>query len=240
MLKQLLAFGLLVASSAVSADEAAIRKAVETLLPEVKVEAIAKSGVLGLYEVRVATPRGMQIIYADEAGNYLVLGNIIDVRQKQDLTEARMNKLTAVNFAELPLAQAFKIVRGQGSRHMAYFTDPRCPYCRRLDQELSKVDDVTVHVFLIPIISPESAPLSKAVWCSPDRAKAWLDLMLKDVTPPQVKGDCDAPLEKNIAFSRKHRINATPTLIFADGKRVGGALPAAELTKLLDEASKPK
>ena len=238
MIRQFLAFALFVVASAAAANEAAIRKAVESLLPEVKVEAIAKSGVLGLYEVRVVTPRGPQIIYSDEAGNYLVLGNIIDVREKQDLTEARMNKLTAVKFAELPLAQAFKIVRGEGSRHIAYFTDPRCPYCKRLDQELTKIDDVTVHVFLIPIISPESAPLSKAVWCSPDRAKAWLDLMLNDVTPAPVKGTCDAPLEKNIAFSRKHRINATPTLIFADGRRVGGALPAAELTKLLDEASK--
>jgi thiol:disulfide interchange protein DsbC len=238
MFKQFLAIALLVAASRAAADEASIRKAVESLLPEVKVEAVAKSGVLGLYEVRVATPRGPQIIYSDEAGNYLVLGNIIDVRERQDLTESRMNKLTAVKFAELPLAQAFKIVRGQGTRQIAYFTDPRCPYCKRLDQELSKIDDVTVHVFLIPIISAESTPLSKAVWCSPDRAKAWLDLMLNDVAPAPVKGTCDAPLEKNIALSRKHRINSTPTLIFADNRRVPGALSAAEITKLLDEAAK--
>jgi thiol:disulfide interchange protein DsbC len=221
------------------ADEAAIRKAVETFLTDdAKIEAIAKTGVLGLYEVRVMTPRGVEVMYADESGDYVFAGNILDVRSKQDLTEARLRELTFVKVADLPLAQAFKIVRGTGSRQLAYFSDPRCPYCKRLDQALTQVDDVTIHVFLIPIIAQDSAAVSRAVWCAPDRAKAWLDLMLKDVEPPAAKANCSAPLEKNLALGRKYKINSTPTMILADGRRVSGAMPAAQLSKILAEGAK--
>ena len=219
MLRKLaVSLALACAVTAAHANEEAIRKAVGDARRRGQGRGRAKTGILGLYEVRAHDRGGPRIIYTDEAASYFFLGNIIDNKTQTDLTEARMSKLNAIRFADLPLAQAFKIVRGKGTRQLAYFSDPRCPYCRRFDQELTKVDDVTVHVFLIPIISPESAAVSKAVWCAPDRAKAWLDLMLNDVAPPAPKANCDAPLEKNLAFSRKHRINGTPTLIFADGQ----------------------
>jgi thiol:disulfide interchange protein DsbC len=239
MIKQLLAlvifaFGL---ASAAGADEAAIRKSVEAFLgSDGKIEGIAPAGFLNLFEVRVTTPEGTRILYTDEQAQYLLIGNVLDAKTETNLTELRMRKLNAIRFDDLPLAQAFKIVRGKGTRKLAYFSDPRCPYCRKFDQELTQIDDVTVHVFLIPIIAPDSAAVSAAVWCSPDRTKAWLDLMLKDVAPT-AKANCDTPLDKNIALSRKHRITGTPTLIFADGQRVSGWMPAARLSKMLDEAS---
>jgi thiol:disulfide interchange protein DsbC len=180
----------------------------------------------------------VRIVYTDEAASYFFIGNIYDNKTQTDVTELRMRKLNAIRFADLPLGQAFKIVRGKGTRQLAYFSDPRCPYCRRFDQELTKVDDVTVHVFMIPIIAPDSAAISKAVWCAPDRSKAWLDLMLNEVAPPAPKANCETPLEKNLAFGKKHRINGTPTLFFADGQRVAGLMPAARLSKMLDEASR--
>jgi len=223
----------------VRADEAAVRKAVETFLTDdAKIEAIAKSGVLDLYEVRIMTPRGLEILYASPSGDYVFAGNILEVRTRQDLTEGRMRELTFVKVADLPLAQAFKIVRGKGTRQLAYFSDPRCPYCKRLDQTLTQIDDITIHVFLLPIIAEDSAAVSRAVWCAPDRAKAWLDLMLKDIEPPAAKAGCSAPLEKNIALGRKYKVNSTPTMILADGRRISGAMPAAQISKILADTTK--
>jgi thiol:disulfide interchange protein DsbC len=224
---------LLGAAAAARADEAEIRKAAEALLADgAKVEGVAKAGFLGLYEVRLSTPEGARILYTDEHGTHFFVGSVIEAKTQNDITEARLRKLNAIKFEDLPLAQAFKIVRGKGTRQLAYFSDPRCPYCRKFDQELTRVDDVTVHVFLIPIIAPDSASISKAVWCSPDRSKAWLDLMLNGVQPT-AKGTCDTPIEKNVALSRKYGINGTPTLIFADGQRVSGWMPADKLSKML-------
>jgi thiol:disulfide interchange protein DsbC len=226
-------------AAAVQAQEAAVRKAVEAfLIDEARIEAISKTGILGLYEVRVMTPRGLELLYATESGDYVFAGSILDARTRQDLTEARMRELTFVKLADLPLAQAFKIVRGKGSRQLAYFSDPRCPYCKRLDQAFMQVDDVTIHVFLLPIIAQDSAAVSRAVWCAPDRSKAWLDLMLKDIEPPAAKAGCEAPLEKNIALARKYKITGTPTMIFADGRRFSGAMPAAQVSKLLAEGAR--
>jgi thiol:disulfide interchange protein DsbC len=238
MLRTLVACLAFACAAAASANEAEIRKAVEAMFGSgVKVEGVSKTGILGLYEIRLATEDGAKILYTDEAATYYFVGNIIDNRSQTDLTEQRLRKLNAIRFADLPLAQSFKIVRGKGSRQLAYFADPRCSFCRRFDQEVAKLDDVTVHVFLLPVIAPDSAAISKAVWCAPDRAKAWLDLMLNGVTPPPAKANCDAPLEKNVALSQKYRINGTPTLVFADGQRVAGMMPAARLSKMLDEAS---
>jgi len=239
MLRKLaVSLALACAVTAAHANEEAIRKAVAEMLgSQVKVEGVTKTGILGLYEVRLTTEEGVRIVYTDEAASYFFVGNVIDNKTQTDLTEARIRKLNAIRFADLPLAQAFKIVRGKGTRQLAYFSDPRCPYCRRFDQELTKVDDVTVHVFLIPIIAPDSAAISKAVWCSPDRTKAWLDLMLKGVQPT-AKATCDTPIEKNLALSRKYGINGTPTLIFANGERISGWMPADKLSKMLADAAK--
>jgi thiol:disulfide interchange protein DsbC len=239
MLRKLAAvLALACTATAVQANEQAIRRGIAAMLgAEVKVEGITKTGILGLYEVRVATEEGTRIVYADEAASYFFIGNIIEAKTETDITEGRLRRLNAIRVADLPLAQAFKLVRGKGTRQLVYFSDPRCPYCRRLDQELAKVDDLTVHVFLIPIIAPDSAAVSKAVWCAPDRGKAWLDLMLKEIEPPAPKANCETPIEKNLALSRKYRINGTPTLVFADGQRVAGLMSAGRLAKMLDEAA---
>jgi thiol:disulfide interchange protein DsbC len=239
MIKKLLAALVIAVGlvSAAAADEVAIRKGVEALLgSDAKIDGITRTGFLGLFEVRIATPEGVRLVYTDDKAQYFFVGNVIDGKSETNLTEQRLRKLNAIKFEDLPLAQAFKIVRGKGTRQLAYFSDPRCPYCKKFDQELTQVDDVTVHVFLLPIIAPDSAAISKAVWCSPDRAKAWLDLMLKDIAPT-AKANCEAPLDKNVALSRKYRITGTPTLIFTDGQRVSGWMPAAKLSKILDEAA---
>jgi len=229
MVKKLLAFLVLAAglTGAALADEAAIKRTIEGRFADFKVESVKKTPFAGLYEVRLENLG--EVLFTDENVSFFIQGVARDANDLRDLTNF-------VQFADLPFAQSFKIVRGKGTRQLAYFSDPRCPYCKRFDQEMTHVDDLTVHVFLIPIIAPDSAALSKAIWCSPDRAKAWLDLMLKDVMPT-AKANCDTPLDKNIALSRKYRVTGTPTLIFADGQRVSGWMPADKLSKMLDETS---
>jgi thiol:disulfide interchange protein DsbC len=230
----------LFAGGASARDEATVRKAAEAFIGEdMKIDGVARAGFLGLWEVRVATPEGTRLLYTNDEATHFFIGSVFEGNTQSDLTEQRMRRLNSVRFADLPLNQAFKIVRGKGTRQFAYFSDPRCPYCKKFDQEIVKMDDVTVHVFLLPIISPESGPLSRAVWCSPDRAKAWQDLMLNNVKPT-ANGNCSNPIERNLELGRKLRVNGTPTLIFVDGQRMSGWRPAPQLSKLLDEAQANK
>jgi thiol:disulfide interchange protein DsbC len=230
----------LFAGAASARDEATIRRAAEAFLGEdMKIDGISRAGFLGFWEVRVNTSEGTRLLYTDDEATHFFIGAVLEAKSQTDLTEQRMRRLNAVRFADLPLNQAFKIVRGKGTRQFAYFSDPRCPYCKKFDQELVKMDDVTVHVFMLPIIAPDSAQLSRAVWCSPDRAKAWLDMMLNNVMPT-ASGTCPNPIDRNLDLGKKLRVNGTPTLIFVDGQRMSGWRPAPQLSKLLDEAQANK
>jgi thiol:disulfide interchange protein DsbC len=193
-----------------------------------------RTPIPGIYEIFA----NGGIIYADEKVNFIIIdGRMVDANARKDLTAERLRKLQAIPFASLPLNQSFRLVRGNGKRKLAYFADPNCGYCKKFEQELLNVNDVTVHVFLYPILSPDSTEKSKSVWCSKDRAKAWTDWMLKGVTPTAA-GTCETPVDKIVQYGREKGINGTPTLIFADGSRVPGMVPAADLNKLMDEAAK--
>lgn len=216
------------------AQEASIKQTIESRMQGAKVDSVTKTAYLGLYEVRI----GDDLIYTDEKVSYIFVGSIRDGRTFENLTEARLNALNAVKFEDLPLNQAFKIVKGKGTRQLAYFSDPNCPYCKRFDKDLAQLDDVTIHVFLYPILSPDSNTKARAVWCSPDRAKAWTELMLKGMAPTS-DGKCDTPIDKNLALGQKLRVSGTPTVFLINGQRVPGAVPLAQLTKLLDQAGKP-
>ena len=187
----------------------------------------------GLFEVRIGT----DLFYTDAKGNYLIQGELIDTRAQRNLTEDRINQLTAIDFKKLPLADAIKIVRGNGERQLAVFEDPNCGYCKRFERDLQSVDNVTVHLFLYPILSRDSAEKSRNIWCAKSSEKAWHDLMLKDKTPAAASCDIDA-IQRNLALGRKHKITGTPTLIFADNTRVPGAIPASEVEKYLATAHK--
>ena len=150
-----------------------------------------------------------------------------------------MRKLSAIKFDSLPLESAVKIVRGNGSRRIAIFADPNCGYCKRFERETANVTDLTMYVFLYPILSPDSAEKSKAIWCAPDRAKAWQDLMLKDALPAGA-ANCATPIDKLMALGREKRVTGTPTIFFEDGERVPGAMPVAAFEKRLADAKSAK
>lgn len=232
----LLAFGLAVAAGLAGAQEAAIRKNLAQRIPQLaSIDEVTKSPVPGLYEVRY---NGTEILYTDAEGNFVIQGNVIDTRARRNLTEERIDKLTAINVATLPAKDAFTMVRGNGKRKLVVFEDPNCGYCKRFERDLQKVDNVTVTMYLYPILGPDSTAKSKNIWCAKDPAKAWQDWMLRGQVPPEAKNaDCDlAAIERNVALGRKHRITGTPTLVFANGTRVPGALDAAEVEKRLAHA----
>lgn len=188
---------------------------------------INKSPVTGLYEV--VTPE--HIFYADESGQYLIDGSLFDLKTRSNVTEARTRQLFAIDFSKLPLDLALKKVKGNGSRKLAYFTDPNCSFCKKLERELHKVNDVTLYLFLYPLFDG-SAEKVRAVWCSKDRVKAWDELMANGVQP--APGKCDAPIAKVMELASKYHVNGTPALIFANGVINPGYMPAAELEKALD------
>lgn len=231
--RSLVALALAAAGLSAFAQEATIRKHLTERYPNLpKIDEISKTPVPGLYEIRL---NQSDIMYSDETGNFLIQGNLIDTRSKVDLTEERQSKLSAIDFKDLPLKDSFTIVRGNGKRKVAVFEDPNCGYCKRFERDLTKVDNVTVHVFLYPILSQDSADKSRNIWCAKDKGKAFLDWMTRDVTPAAATCDITA-VARNVEFGKKARITGTPTLIFADGTRVPGAVGADRVEKLLAEA----
>ena len=220
------------------ADEALIRKVLEPKLGGAKIEGVER-GPLGLWEVRYRSEEGVRILYTDAAASYIIVGKIYEAKTDKDLTEERMRKLNAIKFSALPFEQAVKVQRGNGKRVLVMFSDPYCPYCKQFEQTLQQIDDITVYVFMFPVIKPDLASHSKAVWCSPDRAKAWLDLALRG-KPPTAPTSCDNPVEKNLQLGQKLGVNSTPTLYLANGERVAGAMKAADLRAMLDQVASSK
>ena len=214
------------------AQEATIRKNLAERLPTLpKIDEVSKTGMNGLFEVRV---NESDIFYTDAEGNFLIQGNLIDTRSKRNLTEERTEKLNAVAFDSLPLKDAFTIVRGNGKRKMAVFEDPNCGYCKRFERDLQQVNNVTVHMFLYPVLGADSVDKTKNIWCAKDKAKVWQDNMVRDVPVPKAACDTTA-IDRNIDFGRKHKITGTPTIFFADGSRVPGAINTAQIEKFLTD-----
>ncbi len=235
----LLAFAACV--SLARADEAAIRKSLEPKMGGARIESVSPTPIPGLFEVQYRSSGGIELVYTDGSGSYVIQndGHLVDVKVGRDITEEKLRKLNAVAFDKLPLDMAVKIQRGNGKRVMAMFSDPYCPYCKRFEKTLQEIDDVTVYVFMFPIIQPRNADHSKAVWCSPDRAKAWIDLAL-DGKVPAAAPTCDNPVDKTLALGRSLRVQSTPTIILADGERFAGAIGAADLRKVLDRSAAAK
>ena len=226
---------LLIAHAAV-ANENDVKKAVGPVLeqmsgPGIKVDGVRKAGVGNLYEIQI----GGELLYTDEKVSYLMTGDVLDVKAKKNLTDERKQKLSQIKFSDLPLDLAAKQVKGNGKRVLATFEDPNCTYCKKLAEELLKINDVTIYTFIYPIF-PQSGEVSKGIWCAPDRAKAWNDYVLKSVAPPAAKCDTSG-VDKVLDLGKRLNIRGTPAMFFADGSRVPGYMPAAMLEKALDKGS---
>jgi thiol:disulfide interchange protein DsbC len=213
------------------AQEAAIRENLPKLIPGLpQIDEVTKSPIAGLYEVRMGT----EIIYTDERGEYILEGSLIETRTRTNLTEARIDKLTAIDFSKLPLKDAIVWKQGTGARKMVVFADPNCGYCKKFETEMQQVKDVTVYTYLVPILGGDSPSKSRDIWCAKDNGSVWRDWMIKGVAPQRSMGQCDVTaLQRNMAFAKKHRVNSTPSIVFEDGKRVAGAMAPEQVEKQL-------
>lgn len=234
-----LAFALLVLGQvSVNADEASVKKAVEGAYPKFKVESVTKTPFAGLYEVFMAG----QIIYTDDKMTFLIAeGRLVDPKTKKDITGERLDELTKIDFSSLPLEQAIKVVKGNGSRKLVVFSDVDCPYCKRLERnELANITDVTIYTYLYPLqqLHPDAPAKSKAIWCAPNRVAAWQDWIMNDQLPKAASNSCPVPLEKVADLAKKIGVTSTPTLIFSNGKRMMGAQPYKEIEAAMVAAEK--
>ncbi|WP_394809147.1 DsbC family protein [Nitrosomonas sp.] len=223
-------------SEAVWADEEALRKAIQPHFADSKIESLKKTPYLGLYEVVV----GDEVFYTDDKASYFFFGHVIDTKTRTSMTSERIQEIKAarrVPLDSLPLQSAIKVVKGDGKRRVAIFTDPNCPYCKQLEKELLNVTNVTIYTLLYPVLKG-SMELSKKIWCSDNKIKAWDDFMLKGVAP--TSKDCETPLDVLVKSGQENKVSGTPTLIFADGSVVGGMIPATAIEEKLESASKSK
>lgn len=220
----------LMATATAQANELVIRKAITTQFPQARIESVQKTPYSGLFEVYLDG----QIVYVDAKGQYIFAGDIIDLKNRANMTQQRLSRLQAVNWNTLPLNNALKTVKGKGERKLVVFSDVDCPFCRKFEAELAQVDNITVYTFLYPIegLHPKAVQISKQIWCAPDRNKAWDDYITRGSVPNN-DGACANPVDATIALGNKLKVGGTPTLVFANGVRVPGMVPAAQLERLL-------
>lgn len=236
-IKKLLAVAALAATACMAyaqsaADPAtiAVGEKFRAMYPKTTFNDIRASEVTGLYEVVM----GQNIAYTDATGRYFVFGHLFDMKEQVDITAQRQGEQQASRKVEYPaqfLANAIKVVRGDGSRQLVVFSDPNCPYCKKLEQELEKVDNVTVYTFLYPVLGEDSKTLAIATWCAADRAKAWSDMMLRGKRP--VLTSCVTPISDNTVLGSRLGVTGTPTLIAVDGRMLPGAAPADKINEWL-------
>ena len=217
---------------AADGEDIALEKMLRGLYPSTQITGVRKTEMGGLFEVDM----GKNIGYTNSEGRLFIFGHIFDMKTQQDLTAQRLDELNVVSFAELPLKDAIKTVRGDGSRILAVFSDPDCPYCKKLEQELLGLDNVTIYTFLFPLdgLHPDASNKAKFIWCSTDTSAAWRDYMLHAKAPATNKS-CDNPIERNVQLGQKLNFNGTPTLVAADGRVMPGAAPLEQIEKWLAE-----
>jgi len=214
------------------AQEAVIRKNIAERLPDFpKIDEVSKTAIPGIYELRIGT----EVLYSDERGEHIIQGELIETKTRSNLTQARVDKLSAIDFASLPLKDAIVWKQGTGARKLVVFADPNCGYCKKFEKEMQGVKDVTVYTFLYPILGGDSPDKSRNIWCAKDNSAAWRDWMINGTPAPRAMGTkCDlAALERNVALGKKYRVNGTPSLVFEDGKRVPGAMAPEQVEKQL-------
>jgi thiol:disulfide interchange protein DsbC len=220
----------------VQANEAVIRKNLAERMPNLpKIDEVQRLPVAGLWEVRIGT----DVLYTDADGQYVIQGEIFDAKDRKNITQARIDKLTAIDFAKLPLADAIVYKQGNGSRKLAVFVDPNCGYCKKFERDVAALKDVTVYNFVYPILGPDSDAKSRDIWCAKDRAKSWRDWMFDGKLPAKADAKCDTTaISRNVEMGKKYRVQGTPAAILEDGMRLPGAVPLEQLEKRIAAASK--
>ena len=232
-----LVFCVLSSTAVAQTVEAKLKKLLQGRLGnEQPVESVTKTPYGGLYEVKV----GNELVYTDADGKFVFIGHVFDTETSKDLTQAKLDELNKIKFSDLPLDLAAKSVKGNGKRVIAVFEDPNCGYCKRFRKSLVEIKDLTVYTFMYPILGDDSLKKVKNMWCSADKAKAWDDWMIEGKAAPNAPDSCStAAIDKVVELGKKYRVSGTPTIIFADGSRIPGAIDAKTLETKLAQIKLP-
>jgi len=198
------------------------KKTISKSLEGVPISGIRTTPVSGLYEVQ----SGDKIYYTDKTGQYLLTGHMFNTGNKKDLTAARLAEINRINWKDLPLEDA--IVSGpEDGLKMAVFTDPECPYCKRLEKQLKNETGIRTYTFLFPLtqLHPQAYEKAKSIWCAKDQHQAMTDVMLEGKKLP--KATCETPIDRNMKLAAKLNVMGTPTMFAKDGRKyTGGDLKA--------------
>lgn len=220
-------------SSASATADANMLLTLKRLYPATQIKQINPTPVPGIFEVVMS----QNVAYIDASGRYFFVGRLLDMQTQTDLTAARAEQATQVDAGSLPLGDAIKVVKGNGSRKLIVFSDPDCPHCRQLERNLAALTDVTIYTFIYPILNPSSSkPKAAAVWCATDPVSAWTNLLATGQTPVNQRPGCQPPTERNVALGERLGITGTPTLISGDGRKSPGAASADRISQWLDAA----
>ena len=222
-------------SAMAEATEANVKKLLQPRLGDgAVIESVTKTPYAGLYEVKI----GDELVYTDADAKFIMIGRLVDAQSSKDLTQARLDEINRIKFSDLPLEAALKSVKGNGKRVIAVFEDPNCGYCKRFEADLQKLDDVTIYLYLYPILGSDSTVKSKNIWCAADKNKAWTAWMLKNEVPASANSACNTEaITRNVEIGKKFKITGTPTVIFQNGTRVPGAIPLEKLKEAIAERS---
>lgn len=214
-----------------------LQQTLQKRFPTIRINAVQPSPVAGLYQVIA----GDQVVYSDPSGDHVVVGHMMDTQTHQDLSANALDTFYTIDFNSLPFDSAIRIVKGNGARKVALFEDPDCPYCRKLEQAMSSMTNLTVYLFLFPLeqVHPHATADAEAIWCSPDRPSAWTNWMLSRTPPPKGGSCANDPIQKIHTLADSLHVHATPTIFLQNGKRIGGAIPADQLERLMAEAQLP-
>ena len=222
-------FSLLSCFSAISlANVETLKINLSRYYPNIQVSNIQATEMPGLYSASLDN----QIIYLDENAQYMLVGSMVRLKDQKNLTKDLMLQQNSVDWKQLPLKDAIKTVKGTGKRQLVVFSDPNCPYCKKLEAELDKLNDVTIYTLIYPLKS-QSITVSKQVWCDPNQAYAWKNLLQKNVQPKEKT--CTNPIDRNLELGKKLGIEGTPTLIFGNGLKMVGGRSAEDIRMIWKE-----
>ena len=212
---------------------------VHQINPEVEVLGINNSPVGGLWELTVSVKGRKGLAYIDFAKKHIMTGSIIEVKSKENVTDRRLYDITKIEQASIPLKDAIAIGNPDAKMRVIVFSDPECPYCRKLHHELKQVvaehDDVVFFIKMLPLkIHPQAYKKAQAILC--DKSVKTLDrafdgLGLSEPTCASTE------LDESIALAERLGITGTPTLVLPDGGILGGFKPADELYKLIQASA---
>ncbi|MCG2609721.1 DsbC family protein [Acinetobacter sp. SM34] len=230
MIKKTLAFALVSFISTLTlANVDTVKSNLSKQHPKLKIENIQTTEMKGIYSGSMDG----QVVYLNEDAQHILVGSMFRLTDQKNLTKDLMLKQNSIDWKKLPLQDAVKTVRGNGKRQIAIFSDPNCPYCKKLETELSKLNDVTIYTFIYPI-KTQSVAVSKQVFCEKDPALAWSNLIAKGIQPAS-KQTCANPVDRNLALGKSLGLNGTPAIIFSNGFKVMGAYPAQEIEQIWKE-----